>query len=443
MADFAALEARVATLEEWNTQPEPLPPDPGVDPGVGVQAKRIADLIETLGVNTFSSMDEHNVWGSWPADYRPETVIAALKYLTNDSGFRLRIREYHYHGRESFQQPWLHEIQAALPGTYVSVCVGADGSEKDAATMIQMQHDPACGIVWLEGSNEPNTNFGSGTVPQETTHQVQTHLWDGAHHPSVMGPSVVAGTPHPGGWITGYFTPEESLATINSKMSLCNAHIYPPASPDVAGTGYSITEYVTELCEVYGEVPCAITEYHPTLYNSRGHKPDQPDWSGERDAYYLMTTWFRCGKLEEADGLWWYALFDYGTTYVCGLFPKNADNPRPAANAIRALCTVAADPGADRRTFDPGKLELEVIGLPASADWDLYQATDGRFFVTLWNNAEEPGGEPTDVTLRVPAAASFAEYVVSLGEISPCQWGDGESFIVSLDASARVVVVVP
>jgi hypothetical protein len=443
MSDFAALEARVATLEEWNTQPEPLPPDPGVDPGVGVQAKRIADLIETLGVNTFSSMDEHNVWGSWPADYRPETVIAALKYLTNDSGFRLRIREYHYHGRESFQQPWLHEIQAALPGTQVSVSVGADGSEKDVPTMIQMQHDPACGIVWLEGSNEPNTNFGSGTVPQEKTHEVQTHLWDGAYKPSVMGPSVVAGTPHPGGWISGYFTPEESLATINGKMTYCNAHIYPPASPDVAGTGYSITEYVTELCATYGDVDCMITEYHPTLYNSRGHKPDQPGWSGERDAYYTLTTLFRCGKLDLVKGLWWYALFDYGTTYVCGLFPTNATNPRASANAIRALCTVTGDLGADSRTFTPGKLELEVIGLPASADWDLYQATDGRFFVTLWNNAEEPGGEPTDVTLRVPAAASFVEYVVSLGETVERNFGDGESFVVSLDASARVVVVVP
>jgi hypothetical protein len=37
-----------------------------------VQAKRICELIELFGVNTFSSMDEHNVWGSWPADYRPE-----------------------------------------------------------------------------------------------------------------------------------------------------------------------------------------------------------------------------------------------------------------------------------------------------------------------------------------------------------------------------------
>src|SRR5262245_11163969 len=65
--------------------PDPIPPDPGPDPGpgTGVQAKRIVDLVELFGVNTFSSMDTGNIWGSWPADYRPQTVIAALNWITN------------------------------------------------------------------------------------------------------------------------------------------------------------------------------------------------------------------------------------------------------------------------------------------------------------------------------------------------------------------------
>ena len=32
--------------------------------GTGVQAKQIADLIEA-GVNTFSSLEGRNIWGSW------------------------------------------------------------------------------------------------------------------------------------------------------------------------------------------------------------------------------------------------------------------------------------------------------------------------------------------------------------------------------------------
>jgi hypothetical protein len=437
---YDELEARVTALEEASGSTPP--PDPSPPDGTGLQAKRIADLVESFGVNTFSSLDANsNVWGSWPADYSPATVIKALKYLTNDSGFVLKLREYHYSGRESFQVPWLHEIQAALPGTQVTVCVGANGSANDTTTMIQMQHDPACGIVWLEGQNEPNTDFGSGMVPQETTHQVQSHLWHGAFQPSVVGPSVVAGTPHPAGWITGYFDPDASMRLMNNKMAYGNAHIYPPASPDVADTGYSIAEYVGEIFDVYGGVPVMVTEFHPTLYNSRGHKPDEPGWSGERDAYYTMTTLFRCCKMGLVEGLWWYALFDYGTTYTCGLFPVNADDPRPAANAIRALCTVTADHGEDRRTFDPGSLEVEVIGLPPTADYDLCQASDGRFFVTLWNNAEDPGGEASDVTLNFAEPVTLAEYVVSLGEMEPRQRVTGQSITVALDASARVVVV--
>ena len=61
--------------------------------GQGVQAERIADLVELFGVNTFSSMDQNNVWGSWPADDRPETVTAALNRITGGSRFVLRIHE--------------------------------------------------------------------------------------------------------------------------------------------------------------------------------------------------------------------------------------------------------------------------------------------------------------------------------------------------------------
>ena len=42
-------------------EPNEPPPITPPTPGTGVQAKRIADLIESFGVNTFSSLDEHNI----------------------------------------------------------------------------------------------------------------------------------------------------------------------------------------------------------------------------------------------------------------------------------------------------------------------------------------------------------------------------------------------
>lgn len=347
-----------------------------------MQAKRICELIELFGVNTFSSMDEHNVWGSWPADYRPEQVIAALKYLTAETGFALPLREYHYAGRESFQRPWLGEIKTAIPGTKVTLCVGANGTEDDVQTMLDMPAD------WYEGLNEPNTDFGSGEVPVETTVAIQHAVWQPLPRPNVMGPSIVGGMPEPAGWVRGYCG--DQLDELNAQMTIGNGHFYPPHCPDLTGDGCSLSEYVGSLLGAYGH-PIMLTEFHPTLYNADGNGPKQPGWDGQRDAYYTLLALFRAGRLDVR--LWWYALFDYGTTYECGLFPTKAENPRPAATVLRRLCLAAADGGPTMRSFAPGNLSVTVEGMNERCDWDLYQSSDGKFLLPLWRAGADPGGD--------------------------------------------------
>ena len=436
MDEFSALSARVTKLEQGGTQP--IPPDPG--PEVGVQATRVADVIELFGVNTFSSMDEHNVWGSWPADYRPDSVIAALRYMTEGTGFAFRLREYHYSGRTEMQRQWLSAIRAALPSTKVAICPGANASVNDVPTMFTLANDAACGIQWIEGLNEPNTDFGSGEVPVATTKAIQDAVWAGGGGATLLGPSVVAGTPHPEGWITGYCGAD--LPAINAAMEIGNGHYYPPGCPDLPRSGYSTAEYVAGLGLAYDDHPISLTEFHPTLYNSQGAKPDEPGWSGERDAYYTLLTLLRCGK--DSVGLWWYALFDYGTTYTCGLFPKcGTDAPRPAATALRNLCVIAADPYDDARTFVPGKLDVSVEGLTDTCDWDLYQASDGRFILPVWNAAKEPGGE------RVPVSVVFGSEVESVTDFDPLASEVALSdalrvrqYDTTIDAGVRVLVIV-
>ena len=390
--EFDALEARVTALEEemGDLGPDPIPPDP-IPPEEGIQAKRIVDLIERFGVNTFSSMDEHNTWGSWPADYSPPSTVAALRYLVGDSGFTLGIREYHYVGRYDMQKQWFAAILTEFPDTRFTVCPGANASVADVPTMLLLPH------TWVEGLNEPNTDFGSGEVPFETTLAIQDAIIAGEDH-GIMGPSIVAGTPHPEGWITGYCGTPENLAKLNEKLDLGNGHYYPPASPDVPGTGYSVNEYVGGLWSVYGHDLVHLTEFHPTLYNARGFKPDQKGWDGHRDAYYTLCTWLRCCQ-NGTQGLWWYALFDYGTVYKCGLFPqKYANDPRPVAEAIRNLCTICTDKG-NRHEFMPGVLGITVNGMTDAMDYDVYQASDGRYLVPVWHAAEELGqGDAATVT---------------------------------------------
>lgn len=440
-AEFEALEARVSALEaNAGAPPEPeQPPDPGQPPSGIVKAKRVADAIELFGVNTFSSLDENNVWGSWPADYRPETVIAALRYLTGGTQFCLGIREYHYSGREAMQRPWLEQVISAFPETKVTICVGANGSVADVPSMFM----PGL-TTFYEGLNEPNTDFGSGEVPVDTTLDIQRTVWQraggGGATLYVMGPSVVAGMPHPEGWITGYFG--SSLNEVNSLMTFGNGHYYPPHCPDLVGDGTSLTDYVGGLWSVYAQHPIMITEFHPTLYNSDGNGPGQGGWNGERDAYYTLLTLFRAVKCG-VTGLWWYALFDYGETYTCGLFPKDASNPRPAATALRSLCTTCADVGADFRLFQTAELPISVTG-PTNApwDWDLYQSSDGTFFLPLWLAANDLGGPSANVTITLASAPRSATMVdlISGHEVSLSR---SAQLRVSLNASANVIVIKP
>lgn len=428
-AAFAALTARVAALEH------PVPPP------VGVKAKRIHDLCELWGVNTFSTMDANsNVWGTWPSLYTPASVIAGLNYLMNNSGFSPRVREYHYAGRESFQKPWLQAIHGVFPRTPVSMCVGANGSAADVPSMVLLQADPSCGIKWLEGINEPNNDFGSGTVPVATTLAAQQLLWGTAAAGSVMGPSIVGGMPNPGGWVTGYCG--ASMAAMNAAMTYGNGHYYPPQCPDLRGSGTSIGEYVGSLWSTYAQHAIALTEYNSTLYIAGGGDPNSP-----KAGYYTLLAQFRAAK-STVNGLFWYAQYDWKAPgnagyMACGLFPqKNADNPRPSAVAIHNLNTICADHGSPN--FTPGSFPITVTGLDAQSDWDLYQASDGRWIVTLWRAANDVGGLPITVSLAFGSPVRQVQAFdprVSAAATSTAT--NTASFPVALDNSARVLVIQP
>ena len=168
----------------------------------------------------------------------------------------------------------------------------------------------------------------------------------------IMGPSIVAGMPHPEGWIT-----DDSANIWMSATPRCMratdiiTRLRIPTFPAPAG---SVNDYVGGLAMAYAGHAIHLTEYHPTLFNNEGHKPDQPGWDGERDACYTLTTLLRCGK--EAIGLWWYALFDYGDAYRCGLFPISGGNdPRPAKRTRSRRCAPSAPTVATGTASHPAR----------------------------------------------------------------------------------------
>lgn len=421
-------------------------------PATGVQAARIADMLERFGVNTFSSTaPDSNVWGSWPADYSEPSVIAALRWLTGGSGLTIQVREYHYAGRD-WQEGWCSRVSGAT-GAKFSVAIGANGSMGDAASLCALATSSEAGskwLAWVEGLNEPNNDFGSGVILASFTAAVQEALSAGVPIAVwLVGPSIVFGLPRPEGYITPSYATLGEMFRINSNLSLANAHLYPPSQVDMddgSGRGGSMTDTVLGLRVAYVNHPVIITEWHPTLYNQRGHNL-LPTF----DAYYAPC-FFLSAFREGVVAHFWYALFDYGTVYASGLFPKTGGvDARPVARTIQAMFALTGDTGPTKRTFAPGKLAFTVSGLPPSlpgapnsgGQTMLFQNSLGVFFLFVWNAQEVPGGASKPVTVTFKDAHTVTDYRIS-DPIMPnrvLQKVTGTTVTVSLDASVHLLVI--
>lgn len=348
------------------------------------------------------------MWGAYPADFSQASVIAGLNWLTNGSGLTMQVREYHYAGRRVWQEPWCQAVHAAT-GSPFSVAIGAGGGAPDATSIVAMAAASAASASpWLrqvEGINEPNNDFGSGSMPTATVLDAQHILATAPSSVQVAGPSVVFGLPFPEGYITPAYLNAAQMTDIKASSGVANAHLYPPDEVDQddgSQRGGIMRDMVAGMKAAYGTRPISITEWHPTLYGAHGHNLD-PAY----DAYYaacFMLSAFR----EGIDAWFWYALIDYGTTYLSGLFPQTGGvAPRPVANTIRALFTLTGDTGATKRTFMTGYLDFTVSGGTAVANLPnagtqsmLFQNSGGTFFLFVWNAQATPEGATAPVTVH-------------------------------------------
>lgn len=427
----------------------------------GAKAFRIADMLERFGVNTFSSPDPTtNAWGSYPADYSTASVIAGLKWLTGDSGLTIQVREYHYVGRESWQASWCPTVANAT-GARFSMAIGAGGSTADVSTMMKMAGDSSNGpgwLSWVENINEPNTDFGSGTVSADETVALQQRInaaasaLASAPHPvTVVGPSIVFGLPTPEGYITPSYASSQQMAQINSASAMANAHLYPPSQIDAddgSARGGCLNDVVIGLSNVYSGKPLIVTEWHPTLYNGQGHSLDSA-----YDAYYAPC-FFLSAFRSNLKAWFWYALLDYGTTFHSGLFPKTgAISPRPVAQTIRAMFTLTGDTSTTKRSFVTGNLNYAVTGLPpanmgapnSGGQTMLFQNSSGRFFLFIWNSQISPEGPSVPVTVHFAShLKKVADYKISdvARPTTAVQiLTDTTSITVQLNASVHLLVI--
>ncbi len=434
---------------QWTPDGLLITPVTPVTPSTGIKAARSADLLAMTGSNLFPVLAvDDDPWGAWPADYTPATVIAALNLLTNGSGVMPVCRVYFYADREALMAAWLPQLAAV--GVRFTIAIGSGGSVADVPGILRLAVNPANGIIQIEGVNEPN---GQSPVAVADTVAAQRALWAGKPPGvRVAGPSIVIGTPFPEGWITGYASGGD-MAALLAAMDVANGHFYPPSLCDLddgSGRGGAFDDVVQGFAKAFPSKPLVLPEWQTTLFDKA-----TPNSDPVLDAYYLPI-WLMSAYRLGIRSAQYFPLFDFGTAYVCGLFPKDATNPRPAAWVIRALHTLMGDHGATRFTFTPGSLDYTLSGgaPPINAasphtgtQSALFQASDGRFFIPVWNAQVAPSGAALPTTLKFGTAPhQITEYAITgdAGSTTPLQTIQNvTSVTTAMGAAFHLFVVTP
>jgi hypothetical protein len=110
-------------------------------------ASRVADLLQSFGVNTFSKLNNHGYnwsWGGSQGDYDANTTSNALNFITADSGLTLSVREYHHNGENNsitpLQLEWIRHVHAATNAPF-SLAIGAMGGADDISGIVALVQD--------------------------------------------------------------------------------------------------------------------------------------------------------------------------------------------------------------------------------------------------------------------------------------------------------------
>jgi len=367
-----------------------VPTDP-----TGVTAQRIADMMEILGANVFSNGQDHA---------SGETVAgltAASQYLVGDSGLTMLFRGY---VSSASDYSTFGPAVFAATGSQFTLAMGI-GDTPDPSGVITLAQSSASQGNWvkfIEGGNEPNTNFGSyqtGVAPSVELAAMQKIY--AAVHPlgiPVAAPSVVGSD----SGIASYWG--SSLTGAVAATDRYNTHLYPNnGGPNGANQLHDWSIGVSTMD--WGAKRGIVSEWQPVLYNQKA----TDDASCAYWAPIMLLSGFVDFQLE---AIVWYELFDYpGFSPHVGMFADTAEHPYPAANALKAMYGLTGDKGPAKHTFTPGKLDVTVTGLPtgdnayAGGRYAVFQnSSPGTFFVFVWNEQDALAtGTTTPVTVKFNA----------------------------------------
>ncbi len=408
--DAGAVEAGgsdAARTDASNTG-APVPSDHG-----GTTALRIADMMETFGANIFPN-GQDGASGDTVAG-----VTAATQYLLGDSGLTMLFRGY---VNPSANYETFGPALFAATGCRFTLCMDV-GDTPDPTEVISLANASVHQGQWvrfIEGGNEPNTNFGAGVqtgVTPSAELSAQQRIY-AAVHPlgiPVAAPSVVGSY----SGIASYWGSD--LASAAAASDLYNTHLYPNhGGPNGSNELHDWSAAVSQ--SDWSGKGGITTEWQPVLYNQSA--------TDDASCAYWTPLMLLSGYVDfRLQAIVWWELFDYsGFTPHSGLFAGDASHPYPAAEVLKAMFALTGDKGATKHTFAPGKLDVTVSGLPsgdnqyAGGRWAVFQNSSGTFFVFVWNEqaALATGtSTPVTVTFEEGPMTRVVDYSLTTPSASP------------------------
>ncbi len=363
--------------------------------GQGTTALRVADLMESFGANVYSDQQD---------GASGETVDGLTKveqYLTGSSGLTMMFRGYVDDAGD--YDAFGPQLFAATGGKF-SLCMGIGDQPSPAAVISLAQSSASQGnwIRFIEGGNEPNTDFGA---PYQTGVSASSELPAVQAIFSAVAPTGIAvAAPSVVGSATGiaqYWG--DDLGPAVAATGLYNSHMYPNnGGPNGAN---QLHDWSAAVQGIWGGKKGIISEWQPVLYNRQ---------TDDASAAYWTPIMLLSSVVDfQVEGIFWWGLFDYpGFTPHVGLFRDDVANPYPAAMALKAMYTLTGDVSSSKHTFTPGKLDFTVTGLPggdnayAGGRSALFQNAAGEYFLFVWNEQDALAtGASSHVTVTFNSAS--------------------------------------
>lgn len=402
-----------------------------VGDATGTQAGRIADFLETIGVNGFFNNQDgaigYNDYPNTPTNAQIAAgYVTGLQYLTANTGMGLTCRIYTDGTSTTTENDQVNIctiIQASMPNVRWTSC----WSWTNAATQAVVSGLISAGILaFAEGVNEPNPG-GNTNEPVADCLTQQAFVWStwNATQP-VAAPSCVDNGSNT--YAADYYG--SNLSTVAGECTLWNGHNYPNGgapSNDI----YRRTLMIGS--NIGFPANGVVTEFHPLLYNTSAAQSAGETISG----YYLACAWLAGYMYYNVKALIWFDMFDYQYNatsppfaYPVGFFNQyNSSSPRNAAIVVHNFFLFCTDAATTRHTFTPGKLNYTLSGLPAK--WTgsfggvtstqasgggqsaLFQGSNGILYLFIWNeqNALALGTTTTvTVTFNDEAMTKVVDY---------------------------------